>query len=156
LRQRVPDTAATAKAKAAVRNFSIDRLVLFGPAGVGKTSIGTAAVKAVALERRLDGHFVDARSLAVARSRSGLGAEPRLVADAINADCLLLDDLGLDSAQQHGSAVADVVYARHAKRALLIVTLAIAPSDIAARYGDGIARRLLEDDGASVLVEVQR
>jgi DNA replication protein DnaC len=164
LAQRVRDARAIEQARAAVANPKIDRLVFGGNAGAGKTSLAAACLQMVAAERSLPGFWVDARSLSLARSRGQLGQEPELVAKAQNAGALLLDDAGLDDPQQFGSAVADVIYRRHAHGLLTLVTVArvkigdvtLTTEETLLRYGDGIARRLLEDDGACCLVEVQR
>lgn len=151
---RVCDARALKRAEAAVADRKVERISFYGAAGTGKTTLACACLVRLALDRNLSGHFVDARRLSVARAEAPLGEQPALVTYAMGSAVVVLDDLGVDDAGQRGSAVADVVRERHAERRLLICTLAVAPGDLAARYGDGFARRLLEDDGSSVVIEV--
>ena len=156
LAARVRDSRAIAQARAAAANPQVDRISLFGVAGAGKTSLGVASMKRMAFERKLCGVYVDARVLSLARSQSRLGDEARAVSEALRAGILLLDDLGLDDPHQHGNAIVDVIYERHREARVTIVTVTIAPDEVASRYGDGFARRLLEDDGAVAVIEVRR
>lgn len=144
LASRVRDTRAIAAAKAVAMDPAIDRIVFVGPAGAGKTTLACCTLHSLAYERQVTGMYADARTLSLARSQSGLGHEAPIVADCMTANLLLLDDLGLDKADQHGSAVADVIYQRHMDRLVTITTLAIPTAEVAVRYGDGISRRLFE------------
>jgi DNA replication protein DnaC len=153
LTSRIKDARAIALAKAAATDPDIDRIVFTGPAGAGKTSLACSALHQIAYERSVTGQYVDARSLSLARSQSGLGHEAPIVAEAMSAPALLIDDIGLDRPDQHGSAVADVLYARFMQGQITICTLAIPTSEVADRYGDGIARRMFE---RAVEIEVHR
>jgi DNA replication protein DnaC len=150
---RVKDARAVAAAKVVARIHGVDRIVLFGPAGAGKTSLAACSLHQLSFDRKISGLYVDARSLSLARSRSGLGREAPLVADAMTCDLLLIDDIGLDRSDQYGSAVAEIIYARHSERRATISTLAVEPAAIATLYGDGIARRVFE---GAAKIEVSR
>lgn len=152
---RVKDAEAIETATAVAKNAAIDRVTLSGPPGAGKTSLACAILNAWAYHRRLNGIYVDARSLSLARSQSKLGQEAEGVKEAMGAAALIIDDLGQDAAQQHGSAVGDVVYARHRNQLPTIVTLYAKPEELVGIYGGGIARRLLEDDGALAAIAVR-
>jgi DNA replication protein DnaC len=145
LSSRVKDRTAIAKAKAAVTG-RIDRVVLSGAAGIGKTTLGCAML--IELAPRLAGYFASAIDLSTARALSGLGREADVVAKALQAEVLLVDDLGLDKMSQQ-SAVSDVIHARHAEQRATVVTTGFDEAAIVSRYGDGIARRLYE--GATLI-----
>jgi DNA replication protein DnaC len=153
--RRVRDHAAIDAIKLALQDGAT-RITLSGGAGAGKSTLATAAAMWWAPQGKLSVGYADARELAIARQRTPLGAEPALVKRASEVGLLMLDDLGLDAPEQYGSAVVDVVYERHRHCRLLIVTLACTPGELSERYGSGFARRLLEDDGRSALVEVRR
>ncbi len=156
LTKRVLDQKAIERARAAAKNPQVTCIVLVGPAGAGKTSLASASLYMLAYERKVGGRYCDARSLSIARSRHKLGEEPQVVADALSAGILLLDDVGLDDPAAHGSAVLDVLYARHLHSDPLVVTLACPSADLVARYGDGIGRRLLEEIPSNVVIGVKR
>jgi DNA replication protein DnaC len=150
LARRVKDPKAIALVRAACVPET-DRIVLVGAPGVGKTSLAAAAMRELSGQRTHVGVYVDARSLAFARSHSRLGAEAELVRQVVDAEILLLDDLGLDP-DVHHSAIPDVVYQRHAACRTTIVTTSLTDAESAARFGAGVARRLFEAvDGALVL-----
>ena len=150
LAARVKDPKAIERAAAACsdRTWSV---TVVGPAGIGKTSLAVAVAKRLVHRRNEAGMFVDARELAFARAHSELGAEAQLVTEAIAAGVLVLDDLGLDG-EVHNSPIVDVVRARHMEGAPTITTTTLTPAQAAAKYGDGVARRLFERiDGAHVI-----
>lgn len=132
-----------------------------GPPGSGKTSLAVAAfrtvVEAAALEgpmpmpgltRRGDGlthRMFSAHALAKARAFHPLGeGEAPAVLAALNADLLLLDELGGEDAR-YASSVTEVIYERHAANRPTWITTGVDPKAIATRYGGGIARRVFEE-----------
>jgi DNA replication protein DnaC len=162
LPKRVHDWAAIEKARAAVSS-GVDRILLTGDgAGVGKTVLATAALLAFVSmgprheehrggrrrSRPLHGRFADAQAVGMARANSPLGAEPEEVTAAFEADVLVIDELGADK-PVHNSPIVEILHRRHARMLVTIVTSGFGGDELAARYGDGIARRLGE--GASVI-----
>lgn len=117
--------------------------VLVGAAGSGKTSLACAVARLRALAgTRLD--FAGAHELARARASHGLGeGEPETVRTAMRVPLLILDDLGQDKDTQQ-NAIADVIYSRHERELCTLITTAMAPDAVAARYGDGVSRRVYE------------
>lgn len=138
----------------ATQALSVARAVFVGPPGSGKTSLAIAMMRAaIAAEevhpwRTCGARYVSAHRLAKARAIHPLGdGEPPLVAMALKAPLLVLDELGGEDAR-HSSAVAEVIYERHADDLPTWVTTGVTPERLAERYGGGIARRLFE--GAQV------
>jgi len=145
LASRVANPTATMVARASLRAA---RVVLLGGAGAGKTSLACAMLHAIAQTTRGACVFAGAYWVAKARAEMPLGrGEAPIIDDAIAARCLLLDDLGLEQARSTG--VEEVIYERHAAGRQTIVTSGFSGKELAARYGDGIARRIF--GGALVL-----
>lgn len=136
------------------------RVALFGLPGTGKTSLVvamfTAALRASKRDvwRKAEHLYVSAHGLAKARAMHPLGqGEAPLVARSLNAPLLVIDELGGEDAR-HASAVAEVIYERHAEDMPTWVTTGVDPAKLADRYGGGIARRLFE--GAVVFKLVRK
>lgn len=145
LATRVANPTATMVAHASLRAA---RVVLLGGAGAGKTSLGCAMLHAVSQTTRGACVFAGAYWVAKARAEQPLGrGEAPVIDEAIAARCLLLDDLGLEQARSTG--VEEVLYERHAAGRQTIVTSGFSGKEIAARYGDGIARRIF---GGAVVI----
>lgn len=150
-----------AQAIAQARSSLAERRVVFvGPAGSGKTSLAIAMFKAALdaeqpRESRRAGHlYVSAYRLAKARAMHPLGeGEAPLVSQALSAPVLLLDEVGGEDVR-HASAVAEVIYERHADGRTTWITTGADPEKLATRYGGGIARRIFE--GATVFRLVGR
>jgi DNA replication protein DnaC len=140
---RVKDPRAVLKLRTALA-ANVDRLLLLGPAGIGKTSLATATLVEIARRRDVSGLFVDAYELAVARQHHALGSEAPLVARAMAADVLVLDDLGAERAIP-SSPVGEVIHKRHATMRATVVTSGFGLDALEQRYGGGIFRRLTED-----------
>jgi len=136
---------ATRRAMGAV---NASRVILVGGSGTGKTSLAVAMMRRWVERNRVPAHFALATDLASARSRAPLGRESSEVVDAMFAPLLLLDDLGTD-ADIARSAVTEVVFKRHAEQRPLWITTWLTPDKAAAKYGEGIARRLFE--GARII-----
>lgn len=126
-------------------------LVLWGPAGAGKTSVMAAMVRAE-VEADRDVCWVAARDLATTRAQNGLGEESALESRAKRCRLLALDDLGNDRRTQL-SAIDDVLLERHDQELRTWVTTALGPAEVTARYGAGIARRVFE---GALVIEVGR
>lgn len=131
------------------------RAVFVGPPGAGKTTLAVAmfrasveAARPARLGRPAAHRYVSAHQLAKARALHPLGdGEAPLIAEALSAPLLLIDELGGED-QRHASAVAEVIYERHAAGRATWITTGVGSEAIATRYGGGIARRILE--GATV------
>lgn len=144
----------------ASQNLAAARVVFVGPSGAGKTSLAIAMFRA-AIEaeqpsayRRCTHLYVSAFKLAKARACHPLGeGEAPLVAQALRSSVLLLDEVGGED-PRHASAVAEVIYERHAEGMPTWVTTGTDPEKLAARYGGGIGRRMFE--GATVMRLVGR
>lgn len=125
-------------------------VVLVGPAGCGKTTLGAAML--IARARWLietgrypdEAMFVSAIDIGLARAQHRLGAgEAELVLEAMTAGVLLLDDLGAEGARD-ADAIAAVLHERHNEDRMTWITTGLSPEDIGARYGGGIERRVFE------------
>lgn len=147
----VLDEAAVAQTRAAVKAGTL-RYVFTGPVKAGKTALASAVQDEFATSLGLAGAFVDAFDLAGARARARLGSEAPEVAEALTAGALVIDELGAEP-QVPNSAVYEVLHKRHARGHHTMVTSGFSLDALAARYGGGLLRRLLED---ACHVHVQR
>lgn len=150
LAKRVKSASAITEA---MKPITSDGAVLTGPAGFGKTSLSVAMLAnwinpdhladrdAMFAARRL--MFTTSFVLAKARSMARLGDEAGPVACALEASLLVIDDLGAEP-EYKTSAIPEVIHERHQAGAPTIITTGFTPTDIATRYGDGIARRVFE------------
>lgn len=129
--------------------LSSPRVAFVGPPGAGKSTLAAAMFRAAArAERRQERvsrfRWVSAHALAKARAEFGLGAgEAPLVEAAVAAPLVVIDELGGEDAR-YASAVAEVIYERHAEARATWITLGVGPKEVATRYGGGIARRVFE------------
>lgn len=138
------------------------RVVLVGPPGAGKTTLAVAMFRAhledarpkprpgriPMLGRPAAHRYMSSHGLAKARAMHPLGdGESPVIAEALACPLLLIDELGGED-QRHASAVAEVIYERHAANKATWITTGAGVNELATRYGGGIARRLLE--GATV------
>lgn len=160
----MPDSSAAAGAPSSFQGAGATLVasglrgaVFVGPAGAGKTSLAVAAFRALVegsyVRTRWDTsrarhRYTSAHALAKARAMHPLGeGESPLVLAALSAPLLLIDELGGED-PRYASAVTEVLYERHAEGRPTWVTTGVGPSELATRYGGGIARRLFE--GAEV------
>jgi DNA replication protein DnaC len=140
LAQRCPFPAVITKA---VESVMCRRVVIQGPAGTGKTSLGVAMLRA-AFEAGQRATFVHAYKLGTVRIQQAAGkGEAEYVEDALRANVVLLDDLGTER-QTQTNAVPDVIFERHADDHATWVTTGLSMEQIASKYGDGICRRIFE------------
>jgi DNA replication protein DnaC len=148
LPSRVRDRRAVEAARRLASGMIIDRIVLSGDTGAGKTSLACCVLRAL-MDRGRRCRFTTAADLAVARAHASLGSEAPGVDRALDASVLLVDDLGENDPVTAHSAVGHVIHTRHAEERPTIVTTARTTDEIEAQYGSGIARRLYE--GAELL-----
>jgi hypothetical protein len=122
------------------------RIAALGVPGSGKTSLVAAMLQASeSAARNPRVLWVSAHQLAKARAIHPLGdGEAPLIVSALSCDVLVVDELGGEDTR-YASAVAEVLYERHAEASPTWVTTGVGPKEIADRYGGGIARRVLED-----------
>jgi hypothetical protein len=151
LRARVRSPEAIRATREAIRG-ELRSMVFAGPGGAGKSTLASAAIGQVmadALRRRPlrvpTLRWTSAIDLGLARSRHRLGSEqdPEAIVEAIEADVLVLDDLGAEPARDH-DAIAQVIHGRHDADRPLWTTTGLTSAELAARYGGGIARRVTE------------
>jgi hypothetical protein len=131
------------------RRHGFKSAAFIGPPGAGKTSLAAAMFRS-AIERTKRPRWyrwTSGHALAKARASAALGDEAPLVQQALEADLLVIDELGGEQ-ERHATAVAEVIYERHAENRPTWVTTGVSPKVIADRYGGGIARRVFE--GAEV------
>lgn len=135
---------------------SAARVVFFGPAGAGKTTLAVALLRAL-VESKIARHafasdddvdavtrqyrFASAHRLAVTRLPAH--ADPIEISLAMRARVVLLDDLGSDSAID-SSPIQNIIAERHAEERVTWITTGLSPAEIAKRYGGGTARRVLQ------------
>ena len=119
-------------------------IVLVGPSGAGKTTLGVVLMRESAERRKTIGRFATTFELAEARRQNRLGqGEASAIRRAAAAGVLLLDELGAE--QGHDAAVEEVIRIRHDTGLPTIFTCGFERPAIAAKYGAGIERRIYED-----------
>jgi hypothetical protein len=133
----------------AASSLGAKRAAFVGLPGAGKTSLAAAMFRAAVdvAKRPRWMRWTSSHALAKARATASLGDEAPLVERALQADLLVVDELGGED-QRHASAVAEVLYERHAENLATWITTGVTSQAIANRYGGGIARRIFE--GATV------
>lgn len=142
-RVRPPSLIQSAKAALGAQN-----IVLLGDAGVGKTSLACALLRAIASHRGVIGHFVTSFELAEARRQHRLGAgEATAILVAARAGVLVIDEVAAELTRDTG--LDEVVRARHDHERRTIYTSGFDQKAIAAKYGAGVERRIFE--GAFVI-----
>lgn len=129
-------------------------LVILGPTRIGKTK-AAIAVAHRALDRALVGdldrdgfvfaagiRFVSGIELARARIESRNGAKDTLLAEAVRASLLILDEVGYEEEQL---AIRDLVYRRcEDRRKYMILTSGLTWRELDSRYGRAFCERLKE------------
>lgn len=141
-----PELPERVKAHASLKTLSqlilaAANVVFVGPAGAGKTSFAVACLR----ERLSEGGiYVSAVHLGQAsiRHKAGQGDAP-IVEQAATAPLVLIDDVGSE-APTAVSALPEVIFRRHEHALPTWVTTGLKFRDMQARYGDGIARRIVE------------
>lgn len=157
LAARVADVAAIARTREAVMSRTLS-VVLFGPAGVGKSTLAAALLRASATVRNpyglfSAGLFVDGVALGEVRAQHTLGrGEAELVTRAMRAHTLVIDELGRARASQWDATV-DVIMRRHADESPTIYTTGFSQKELETRFDDGVLRRLFE---GAIVIDVQR
>lgn len=156
LARRVLRAEAINKARDA---FGSALTTLLGGSASGKTTLAAAMFHDVA-ERAIKGDeravelferplWVSATSLARARKDHRLGnGDAPLILRALAATLLVIDEVG---AERDGEAVGEIVYERHAAMQPMIVTTGFHIDTLSEKYGDGVARRLVEAGQANVI-----
>lgn len=117
-----------------------ENAALIGPTGCGKTSLAVAMAKL----RGTNVLFIPADKLARAPSQQQLGTEHPLVTRAREVGLLLLDDLGCEEMSSL-SPVREVLNERHNEERRTWVTSGLGYTEIGARYGINIARRIASE-----------
>jgi len=116
---------------------------MVGPAGSGKSSAAAILVTRWA-RAGVACRWLSARAVDEAAREAKLGAAlPQALAQARSVDVLVLDDVGTEGTIGLEELVR-LVHSRHDDDLVTVSTTGLSRAQIAARYGDGIARRLLE------------
>ena len=136
-----------ASARRAFARAVADRLpaiVLIGAAGTGKSTLAACMLRDAITGSAQDtsSRWVDAFDLGRAYRVTDLGDTPVVVATAKRAGVLVIDELGSEDCGR--DTLHEVIHHRHARRKLTIVTTPLDRDGLAAKYGEGLARRLLE------------
>jgi DNA replication protein DnaC len=126
--------------------------VLFaGPTGVGKTLAMVHSVLSLWERRIARVHerkplpavlFLKHAAIANARRNSPLGEEPQIIQDAMKAELLLIDDVGL--ADDRDSALVEIVDHRYDRGRPTLATTGLQTAEFSARLGEMLLRRLLQ------------
>lgn len=133
-----------------LRHAGVPFVVLYGPAGSGKTTLACAIMRqllddppllrtSVGLRSR----FQCALALSIARCDSHLGSTPHEVDASLRASLLVLDDLGQEDASKR-CALREVIHGRFNAGKPTIVTTWMNPATLPEVYGEGTSRRLTE------------
>lgn len=122
------------------------RVTLMGVTGAGKTTLVVAMLRA-----RAEGAVgPEERCLFLPSWRlAGWGRSDSLES-AVECDVLVLDDLGSDR-EFPTSPVTSVLFDRHDAAKVTWVTTWMSPEQVKTRYGDGIARRMFEEERAVII-----
>jgi DNA replication protein DnaC len=144
LGQRVKDPRAVMKLRTTLATNDVDRFLLIGAAGVGKSTLAVCAMLDFVRRRDVHGVFLDSFELAVARQNHALGSEAPEVRRALNAGVVVVDDLAAERAIP-SSPIGEILHKRHAAALVTIVTSGFTLEQLEQRYGSGVFRRLTED-----------
>lgn len=134
---------------------------LMGQAGDGKSVIaagffGHFATKAKAGDRDAEAVIADAcwfSALRLARARQvhGLGrGEPKEIKRAMSCSVLFLDELGQETTDPTGSLI-DIIFQRVEDKKRTVLTTGLTKSQIMSRYGEGLWRRLSDENLCGVV-----
>lgn len=156
---------AIASATAALATKRLPNIVFAGPTGSGKTSLAAACARAV-MERSIERNrtrmerddrpfaaktcaritWALAHTIGTARDRLPYGEDDaEIIDDAKSADLLVVDDIGTGgSSPRAKDTIIEVVFHRHDADRPTWITTWQTPTDLAATYGAGVARRLME------------
>ena len=138
---RVGNPEAIVAARTAWREPMV---LLTGPSGAGKTSLAVAMLRVWVSQHSRAGGFFHAILVGAAGIRHPAGhGEPELVAQAKRLPCIVLDDIGSER-DTSTNDIPEIILVRHSQRLATFVTTGLTRAQLAARYGDGIARRLTE------------
>ena len=129
----------------ATANVDARVLLLNGPSASGKSSLAVAMMRAWVEANAEPALFCLATELATCKHRARFGAEAAELTNAKVAPLLVLDELGPEEYKPPASPVTEVVFYRHAHRKPTWVTTWTTHAERIERYGDGFARRLVED-----------
>ncbi len=141
-----PEFAARCADSRAVAGARSDRtgwVVIMGPPGAGKTSLGVSLLREWTTEGLGSPRFVHAYRLGYARIQHRAGDGEAAEVERAMVGLALLDDVGSER-DTANNAVPDVLFERHACERPTILTTGLDASQLATRYGGGIARRILE------------
>lgn len=142
LLSRVRSTRAIQLARGAIDEPMV---TLVGGAGTGKTSLAVCLMLSKIEAGKRTAFFVDAADLALARMQWAIGrGEAPIVERALEADVLVIDDLGAEPITSGNRTLAELVRKREANDAHTVITTGLSRQQIGEGYGGGVARRLFE------------
>jgi DNA replication protein DnaC len=153
------DSRVDAEGLATLRSLdlaSVDRVTAIGPAGKGKTSGLCAIACDWSAQHGRKVTFAAAADLGVSRLQTSLGeGEANLVARALAAPLLVLDDVGAEAALGTPT-IEHVLRSRYDQMLPTLTSTGLDVAQLLQRYGSGVGRRLLESSGGAVVIRFGR
>lgn len=138
-------TGILADCKAYAENFGAasPSLLMLGDAGLGKTHLALS-IAAQVLEGGFDAVYVSAAAAFSVVGDDRFGAGPQMLQSMLNADLLVLDDLGTEYMDNYRfSRLYELLNARLGSRPTIVTTNFVSQAELCQRYTEKLASRLV-------------